>query len=456
MSCVYKDTAMSERQPAYGVEINDLSTLPDGADIAIYGCGSGGGRLLAQINRQHPDMSVLFFVDSTKDSGTFHDKPIYNVNDLPSGEDFIVLTASLYASEMAKNLVLNGIEKYYLFTDEDQYWQINFTQAELWAKTRNKALSVIEGLDELPSASNLHCLFNIPAVPDARVEGHIAEYENAIRQLGFGSVVFSRTSLGDTDLKAQASPDGVQLIINIQGDIESLRAAVDILAPATTLPVHALFARDNIRSVLKVPERLIYIPLPKCASNSVTQPLRTLFEPCFDPAMHLHKLCHGESLRCTVDMGEQANRELFTFAMVRNPYRRLASMYNSHPKDGFIFPELAKTLGKDVLEFEDYCEYICSCSDAIAEWHVKSQTWFLTAVDGSLMTDHIIHLENWKEESPELFDKLGFSFDLPKRNRSNKTSIDYMEKYYTPELIRMINERYERDFALLGYEMIRP
>lgn len=49
---------------------------------------------------------------------------------------------------------------------------------------------------------------------------------------------------------------------------------------------------------------------------------------------------------------------------------------------------------------------------------------------------------------------IGEEVEVPHENKSRPNSVDYINDYYTPELIELVNRRYEQDFINFGYDFL--
>ena len=123
------------------------------------------------------------------------------------------------------------------------------------------------------------------------------------------------------------------------------------------------------------------------------------------------------------------------FAVIRNPYDRVVSMYHwfeswSLSFDGFV-ESLVERKG-----FND--EQL---------WHTEPQYPYVT-VDGKVAVT-LLRFDNLKEEFEKFCETLGMSIELPHLNKSEDKC--YYKGYYNTRTLNLVKEIYEDDFRLLKF-----
>lgn len=168
--------------------------------------------------------------------------------------------------------------------------------------------------------------------------------------------------------------------------------------------------------------KLIFIHIPKNAGSSITEALKNfggsdygLFE-------------HAKSEDIKWRLGKKYD-EYTKFAVVRNPWAWIASMY-------FY---LVKTNSLQVrgLDFEQYLKIRCTLN-------IETQSSYLRE-----KIDHILRFETIGRSFPELMQNFGIDIKLPTINCS---PISDYGQLYTPRLRAMLRSTYKEDINAFGYK----
>jgi len=180
-------------------------------------------------------------------------------------------------------------------------------------------------------------------------------------------------------------------------------------------------------------KNLVYIPIPKVASSSITEVLHTKgdFNSYFRTNLNLK------------------NNNFYIFSFVRNPFLRIISSYDccvKHPTDSFGIKYYEKIFKKTNISFEDYVRSICKISDNFSDGHFKSQFSILNKNKTNLCIDYIGKIENLNSDFNFLKKKFNLE-KLPLKNSSKKRNKIWQD-YYTLELSKLIYLRYKKDFEL--------
>lgn len=141
-------------------------------------------------------------------------------------------------------------------------------------------------------------------------------------------------------------------------------------------------------------------------------------------------------------------RGRFSFAFVRNPLERLHSAYVNKvadPVDPGI--NLFKRHGISLdMPFPDFVRAVVRLPENRCDLHLRSQHRFITDRRGTVV-DFVGRFERLDEDWSHLRERFGVPA-LPERNVSSRAEY---EDAYTPELARLVADRYRRDIELLGY-----
>jgi len=225
--------------------------------------------------------------------------------------------------------------------------------------------------------------------------------------------------------------------------------------------------------------KCVFIHIPKCGGQSIeTIFLREhglswdereslLLRANRDPGAGPPRLAH---LTCSeyLEHGYISPEAFFSytvFSVVRNPYKRIESLYRyfgydrSRAFSKFVTEILAADLEGRKGRF----------------WFVRPQYDYLVDADGRIRIDHLIRLEDLRERLPDLLERLGIrATDIPHVNRSaDKRRVESWRNtlrralrgafvglrgpgggvYWDAESIGIVNKYYRQDFRAFGYEV---
>lgn len=132
----------------------------------------------------------------------------------------------------------------------------------------------------------------------------------------------------------------------------------------------------------------------------------------------------------------------FVFTMVRNPWDRAVSYY--HWLRTQRFDHAAVRLAGS-LSFADFLRHPTTRKG----FRQTPASRYLLDATGRMRGDLIIRLEHFQEDAAPLMDHLGFDFDLPHVNTSERAD-DYRD-YYDTDLAALIATDCAEDIARFGY-----
>ncbi|OGR06876.1 MAG: hypothetical protein A2511_17500 [Deltaproteobacteria bacterium RIFOXYD12_FULL_50_9] len=125
----------------------------------------------------------------------------------------------------------------------------------------------------------------------------------------------------------------------------------------------------------------------------------------------------------------------FKFAVVRNPWEWLVSIYNTHDRK--------RKLGDPSWDFFLRRPKLMP---------IEQKILIQSDIIGDEM-DFIIRFENLKEDFDKMCEKAGVGKKiLPHRNKSKTTKIHYSLYYENDEQVELVREKFKKDIERFGYE----
>ncbi|WP_296820076.1 sulfotransferase family 2 domain-containing protein [Brevundimonas sp.] len=199
--------------------------------------------------------------------------------------------------------------------------------------------------------------------------------------------------------------------------------------------------------VLSTENRFVFIHVPKTAGQSLSRVLATRgkrFGACkalLESAGDRDGIQHPEHIRArevAAFLGPKWDR-FYTFAIVRNPWDRMVSLYHfirqtpSHPQH-------ALTCAQTFSEFVDHPDRILK----------RPQSDWLEGEDGRLLVSEVVRYEELNEAYPRFMARCGFDTppELPVTNASERGSY---RSYFDRELAHRVGELYAEDVERFGY-----
>ena len=174
-----------------------------------------------------------------------------------------------------------------------------------------------------------------------------------------------------------------------------------------------------------------FVHINKCGGRSV------------EAALGLPKF-HADARRMIRIFGRDRWDGMFTFAVVRNPYTRLASLYHYRRRKGMM--------GGPEIGFADWLEAVFARADpqyAHSPAMLRPCRDWLVDGRGEPAVAEVVRLEELPARWPCLCARLGVDAKLPHRNAGDGSRD--CAQLYPPPLRRLVEDVFSADFEAFGY-----
>ena len=206
--------------------------------------------------------------------------------------------------------------------------------------------------------------------------------------------------------------------------------------------------------IINVEKNFIFIHIPKNAGTEMTRNIGKVYKKNIilqqvDPKTGIDKM----HLYLDV-IHKYVNPNLFEnaikFCIIRNPYEKLYSAWN-YLRNRYQFSNV-----NDFIKYKINKEFIYGLEliPRDARVHYRPQHTFIYDIEGNKKVDYIIRYENLNNDIKSLNKK--YNYIIPEYGDIAKYAINKYFRYFNSESVQKINELYELDFKLFGYEMILP
>jgi len=191
---------------------------------------------------------------------------------------------------------------------------------------------------------------------------------------------------------------------------------------------------------------LIYLPIPKVASQSIKTSLASKINLSLEGVPHVHVADWNYIGKQEVAKLKEEN---FTFSFVRNPLDRLVSCFRHKLQPGkdpyFVLWKYGRQVSLQ-MSFKEFAEFVIRKPDYLSDQHFRSQHTFIFDNHENL-ADKIFHFESLTDS----WNSLAETYALPSLPHLNKTNSKSYLKYYDVALAEKVIKRYQKDTELLGY-----
>ena len=190
-----------------------------------------------------------------------------------------------------------------------------------------------------------------------------------------------------------------------------------------------------------------YIAISKAGNSTISKTFLRHYG--LDKNLKSYHEIHIVKKKFRINTKELKKKQCFKFAFVRNPFDRLVSCYQNKVVDEY-YPLQKRYFGiiKRNQSFDDFVRGVCKIPDTLSDFHFRSQ-YSILYDRGEPLVNYVGKLENFEKDFEPI--KKKYKLKVVKKVNVSKKRRDY-KKYYTPELAKMVYERYKQDVEVFGYE----
>ncbi len=227
--------------------------------------------------------------------------------------------------------------------------------------------------------------------------------------------------------------------------------------------------------------KYIFIHIPKTAGTSITRlldsnlrwndlilggtPYGEKISPVYRERFGLWK--HSDARQVLDVVGEKIWSSYFTFAVVREPYQRLASLYTYSEKLTKRIDwkaNIQRYMGhkgiwqwdfiRAYLESKNFSEFIRN--DRLIQSKVaRPMSNFVEDENGQVVIDTILKMEELDTDLARIADRIGVDTQNLSLSNKSKSRTDALGFYYKNNAdYKHVTDMYARDFEIFGYDSI--
>ncbi|XCF07730.1 sulfotransferase family 2 domain-containing protein [Tamlana crocina] len=206
--------------------------------------------------------------------------------------------------------------------------------------------------------------------------------------------------------------------------------------------------------VISKKHKFIFIHIPKNAGTSIQEALKSVKEK--REHWVVSQTTKHQSLQDLLKIYEDSSwlekkvkdfdfLNYFKFAVVRNPFERMVSLYNYLNKSK-VRNEICSVNGFEhfVHLFEDKNSWVSKLHSA------KSQLSYITDLEGKIAADYIGKYEDLSSFKTDIEANFDFKLNLKWLNVSNVHKFDY-RSYYSNEIQSIIEKEFLEDLNMFNY-----
>ena len=204
--------------------------------------------------------------------------------------------------------------------------------------------------------------------------------------------------------------------------------------------------------MISTDHKFVFLRLPKSAGKSIDTALKRYYMPL--PSVFRTKdkkereektfSRHLSYRDCLHHIGSLDISTFFKFALVRNPWCRIASYYFSKQEAQELnIPDPPPEKAAAILDAGKYPILHCQ------------QIQYLTedmSTEGRIAVDFVGRFESLRKDLDHIEQQIGIKINLPKRKLGKAKGKKHYSLYYNEESIEMIRDLFAKDIEYFGYE----
>ncbi len=164
----------------------------------------------------------------------------------------------------------------------------------------------------------------------------------------------------------------------------------------------------------------------------------------YEPSENIY-LQHASASFIYENLENEIFNSYYKFAVVRNPYERLVSVYH------YLIDQHTKRFGSFEAYINELPKMLSNNSLKNGSHHLAQISY--THINNELICDHIAHFESLPESIQPVIDKLNLAKGLGKYNvgRYYNWQTKPVSDYYTDEMIDIVTTLFADDFSNFAY-----
>lgn len=191
---------------------------------------------------------------------------------------------------------------------------------------------------------------------------------------------------------------------------------------------------------------LVFIHIPKTAGSSITNALQKIDPHCQRKLPHTIKSKHVTAQEIRMSLGVECYDRLLSFAVVRNPFERMCSLYAYLRQSEKFATEMQS------LQFEDFLRLYDRRDTWIERLHSsRPQIEFFTDSQGNNIVRRAVRFERLQEGLAEISKDVSATLQLIRKKSGYWDASTYRELYSARGRATVAN-RFGADLERFEYE----
>jgi hypothetical protein len=191
---------------------------------------------------------------------------------------------------------------------------------------------------------------------------------------------------------------------------------------------------------------LVFIHIPKTAGSSITSALQRLDPHCQRALPGTIKSKHVTAQEVRTSLGTKCYDCLLSFAVVRNPFERMCSLYVYLRQNEKFAAEMQS------LRFEDFLGLYDRHDTWIERLHSsRPQIDFVTDSQGNCLVSRMAHFERLQDDMAEVSKEVSTALQSVRKKSGYWNASTYRE-FYSARGRAIVASRFSADLERFGYE----